>query len=221
MRCVKRLARAFALYEVLLGVAIFSVGVLMLGRSIQELSDATALSSDEDRMRQILSNRMAEIQATPGIPDKTKETKIDTGFGEMKTDAKVRGRLGLEGRKGFGNRRNLSRHLERGVESRRSESNEENRILCLSAPRFKRTAPGGGSRCLEIALAVAILGMMSITIYRLCHEHHRCCGFLQRRRSRGALFRFHPSYHCPSCRICLAGRGSQRRGVQVQRSGAR
>jgi hypothetical protein len=27
---------------------------------------------------------MAEIQATPGFPDKTKETKIDTGYGEVK-----------------------------------------------------------------------------------------------------------------------------------------
>jgi Tfp pilus assembly protein PilV len=84
MRCVKRLARAFALYEVLLGVAIFSIGVLMLGRSIQNCLNATALSADEDRMRQILSNRMAEIQALPVLPDKTKETKIDTGYGEMK-----------------------------------------------------------------------------------------------------------------------------------------
>ena len=84
MRCVKRLARAFALYEVLLGMAIFSVGVIVLARSIQNCLHATALSADEDRMRQILSNRMAEIQATPVIPDKTKETKIDTGSGEMK-----------------------------------------------------------------------------------------------------------------------------------------
>ena len=61
MRCVKRLARAFALYEVLLGMAIFSVGVIVLARSIQNCLHATALSEDEDRMRQILSNRMAEI----------------------------------------------------------------------------------------------------------------------------------------------------------------
>src|SRR5437870_5001445 len=84
MRHVKRLSWAFALYEVLLGVAIFSIGVIVLGRSVQNCLNATALSSDEDRMRQILSNRMAEIQATAVIPDKTKETKIDTGSGEMK-----------------------------------------------------------------------------------------------------------------------------------------
>jgi len=76
--------RAFALYEVLLGLAIFITGVLVLGRSVENCLNASNLSSEEDRVRQILSNRMAEIQATPGIPDKTKETKIDTGFGEMK-----------------------------------------------------------------------------------------------------------------------------------------
>ena len=80
----KRLARAFALYEVLLGMMIFIVGVVILGRSIDNCLNATKLSADEDRMRQILSNRMAEIQAMPGIPDKTKETTIDTGYGEVK-----------------------------------------------------------------------------------------------------------------------------------------
>jgi hypothetical protein len=79
----KRLAQAFALYEVLLGLAIFSVGVLVLGRSIENCLNASTLSSEEDRVRQILSNRMAEIQATPGFPDENKETKIDTGYGEV------------------------------------------------------------------------------------------------------------------------------------------
>lgn len=83
MRCVKRLARAFALYEVLLGVAIFSVGVLVLGRSVENCLHATNLSSEGDRIRQILANRMAEIQTSPGLPDTQKQTKIDTGHGEV------------------------------------------------------------------------------------------------------------------------------------------
>jgi hypothetical protein len=83
MGCAKRMARAFALYEVLLGLAIFSVGVLVLGRSVENCLNANTLSSDEDRVRQILANRMAEIQATPGFPDPSKETRIDTGHGEM------------------------------------------------------------------------------------------------------------------------------------------
>lgn len=76
--------RAFALYEVLLGLAIFIIGVLVLGRSVQNCLNASTLSSEEGRVRQILSNRMAEIQATPGFPDAKKETKIDTGYGEVR-----------------------------------------------------------------------------------------------------------------------------------------
>src|SRR3979409_1668558 len=73
--------RGFALYEVLLGVLIFVVGVLALGRAAQNCLNASMLTPEEDRIRQVLSNRMAEIQATPGIPDASKELKIDTGYG--------------------------------------------------------------------------------------------------------------------------------------------
>jgi Tfp pilus assembly protein PilV len=84
MERAKRMARAFALYEVLLGLAIFSVGVLVLGRSVENCLNASTLSSEGDRVRQILSNRMAEIQAAPVIPDEHKETKINTGYGEAR-----------------------------------------------------------------------------------------------------------------------------------------
>jgi len=84
MWCAKRLARAFALYEVLLGMAVFCVGVLVLGRSVQNCLKATNISAEDDRVRQILSNRMAEIQVDPGFPDETKETKIDTSYGEVR-----------------------------------------------------------------------------------------------------------------------------------------
>jgi hypothetical protein len=79
----KRKRRAFALYEVLLGLAIFALGVLALGWSVQNCLNASALSSEEDRVRLILANRMAEVQATPGFPDAKKETKIPTGYGEV------------------------------------------------------------------------------------------------------------------------------------------
>ena len=78
-----RTRRAFALYEVLLGVTIFAVGVLALGWSVQNCLNASGLSADDNRVRQILSDRMAEIQATPGIPDTRKETKIATGYGDV------------------------------------------------------------------------------------------------------------------------------------------
>lgn len=83
MQRIKRAARAFALYEVLLGLAIFAIGVLALGRSVENCLNATTLNAEEDRVRQILANRMAEIQATPGFPDEKKETKVATGYGQV------------------------------------------------------------------------------------------------------------------------------------------
>lgn len=74
-------AAAFALYEVLIGLTVFVVGVVALGYAVQNCLNASTLSAEEDRVRQILSNRMAEIQATPGFPDASKELKIETGYG--------------------------------------------------------------------------------------------------------------------------------------------
>ena len=74
---------AFALYEVLIGLAIFSLGVLALGRSVQNCLNASGLSAEEDRVHQILADRMAEVQATPGLPDAKKETKVATGYGDI------------------------------------------------------------------------------------------------------------------------------------------
>jgi Tfp pilus assembly protein PilV len=76
-----RSTSAFALYEVLLGLTVFVIGVFALGRAVENCMNASALSAEEDRVRQILSNRMAEIQATPGQPDSAKKTKIDSGYG--------------------------------------------------------------------------------------------------------------------------------------------
>lgn len=74
----------FALYEVLLGVTIFAVGVLALGRAVENCLNASMLNAEEERVRQILSNRIAEIQTAPGLPDTAKEFKIDTGYGIVK-----------------------------------------------------------------------------------------------------------------------------------------
>ena len=51
--------RAFALYEVLMGVAIFAFGVLALGRAVENCLNASTLNAEEGRVRLILSNRMA------------------------------------------------------------------------------------------------------------------------------------------------------------------
>jgi len=81
--------RAFALYEVLIGVAIFAIGILALGRAVENCLNASILSAEEARVRQVLSNRMAEIQATPGTPDAAKEIKVDTGYGVVRVIQKV------------------------------------------------------------------------------------------------------------------------------------
>jgi hypothetical protein len=78
---IRNFCRAFALYEVVLGVAIFAVGVLALGRSAENCLSASTLNAEEEAVRQILGNRMAEIQAAPGSPDQAKEFKIDSGHG--------------------------------------------------------------------------------------------------------------------------------------------
>ena len=74
---------AFALYEVLLGVAIFAIGVLALGRAVENCLNASTLSAEENVVQQILSNRMAEIQAARGVPDQAKEFKINGGYGPV------------------------------------------------------------------------------------------------------------------------------------------
>src|SRR5215467_9507237 len=60
---IRRRARsrlAFALYEVLLGVAIFALGVIALGRAVENCINESTISSEENVVRQILSDRMAQ-----------------------------------------------------------------------------------------------------------------------------------------------------------------
>ncbi len=76
--------KAFALYEVLLGLAIFAIGVLALGRAVQNCLNASAINAEEEVVRQILSNQMAEIQVAQGVPEAAKELKIDSVNGVVK-----------------------------------------------------------------------------------------------------------------------------------------
>ena len=92
---MRRSRQGFALYEVLMGLAIFAFGVLALGRAVQNCLNASTLNAEENRVRQILSNRMAEVQATPGFPDAMKEFNIDSGYGIVKLIQKS-ARAGLE-----------------------------------------------------------------------------------------------------------------------------
>jgi hypothetical protein len=80
----RRSKAAFALYEVLLGVAIFAIGVIALGRSVENCLNASTISEEESAVRQILADRMAVIQAAPGAPDPAKEFKINSNYGMVK-----------------------------------------------------------------------------------------------------------------------------------------
>jgi Tfp pilus assembly protein PilV len=74
---------AFALYEVLLGVTIFAVGVIALGRAVENCINASTISSEENVVRQILSDRMSQVQAASAVPDAEKEFKIKTNYGNV------------------------------------------------------------------------------------------------------------------------------------------
>ena len=86
---VRKIQRAFALYEVLLGITIFALGVIALGHAVENCLNASTISAEEDVVRQILSNRMAEVQAARGVPDDSKEFKIDSNYGAIKVVQKT------------------------------------------------------------------------------------------------------------------------------------
>ena len=75
---------AFALYEVLLGVAVFVIGVVALGRAVENCLNASTIGAEEKAVRQILSDRMAVIQAAPGVPEAEKEFRIKSNYGVVR-----------------------------------------------------------------------------------------------------------------------------------------
>jgi hypothetical protein len=81
---IRNLHHAFALYEVLLGVAIFAIGVIALGRAVQNCLNASTISDEESAVRQVLSDRMAEVQAASVVPDAQKEFRISSNYGVIK-----------------------------------------------------------------------------------------------------------------------------------------
>jgi len=58
----RRNAAGFVLMEVMIAVAIFAMAVLALGRSVENCIAAQISMQDEERARQFLENRMAEIE---------------------------------------------------------------------------------------------------------------------------------------------------------------
>jgi hypothetical protein len=82
-------SNAFALYEVLLGITIFALGVIALGHAVENCLNASTINAEEGVIRQILSNHMAEIQAARGVPDDSKEFKIASNYGAIKVVQKT------------------------------------------------------------------------------------------------------------------------------------
>ena len=72
--------RGFALYEVLLGVTIFVIGVVALGRSVQNCLTASTLSAEDSRVRLVLANRMAEIQLPRSAMTSTEKNQLGYGY---------------------------------------------------------------------------------------------------------------------------------------------
>ena len=86
---IRNFHRAFALYEVLLGITIFALGVIALGHAVENCLNASTINAEENVVRQILSNQMAEIQATRGVPEDSKEFKVDSNYGGIKVVQKT------------------------------------------------------------------------------------------------------------------------------------
>lgn len=58
-----RRARGFLLIEVLVAVFIFSLAVLALGRSIENVISAQVLKEEDEQVRRFLDSKIAEIEA--------------------------------------------------------------------------------------------------------------------------------------------------------------
>jgi hypothetical protein len=70
-------------------VAVFALGVIALGRAVENCINASTISSEDNVVRQILSDRMAQVQATAAVPDPEKEFKIDTNYGRVTLQQKT------------------------------------------------------------------------------------------------------------------------------------
>jgi Tfp pilus assembly protein PilV len=74
---------AFVLIEVMIGVMIFALGVLALGRCIENCVTAEGIRQDAERARLALENRMAEIEAGEIATDKALSVPLDEPFQGM------------------------------------------------------------------------------------------------------------------------------------------
>ena len=70
----------FLLLEIILATMIFTVGVLSLGRCLSVCLTVQGIRAQEERARMALENNMAEIQASPTLPDEMRRTQLKGMF---------------------------------------------------------------------------------------------------------------------------------------------
>jgi hypothetical protein len=92
---------AFLLLEVVLAVAIFTLGVLALGRCMSNCLDTQSVIAQEERARLALENSMVEVQASPSLPDE-QSTKVLDGMFRGITILEQRRTLDLKNEKNIG-----------------------------------------------------------------------------------------------------------------------
>lgn len=76
----RRSSGGFLLLEVIIAVAIFTVGVLALGRCLVNCLDTQTIIAQEERARLALENAMVEVQANPSLPDEQDSKKLEGMF---------------------------------------------------------------------------------------------------------------------------------------------
>ena len=78
--CHRRAPGGFLLLEIVLATMIFVIGIIALGRAMGDTLAAQQFRVQEDAARLALENRMAEIQASPVLPDEERHTKLKGMF---------------------------------------------------------------------------------------------------------------------------------------------
>jgi hypothetical protein len=71
---------SFVLLEAMLGVTIFVVGILALGKAVNNCLDAGAARAEDEWARRALANRMAEIESGAVFVDVPREEKLKGVF---------------------------------------------------------------------------------------------------------------------------------------------
>lgn len=82
-------SRGFILMEVMLGVAIFSMGVLALGQCVNHCVQAEVLQKEDRIARVALANRMAEIEGGAVDSSKNREDELKGMFKGITIQQKV------------------------------------------------------------------------------------------------------------------------------------